>query len=145
MLLQCPRALCKSPRGPGRIRKYLGALFRLTCVSRGFACGFRTNSHFPAEVITPICGLPNPIGLVLPMISHIHSCPPDYYPLHHISLSLIHMSTVIEKHTVNECLSISPSHGQELTPSTAYTEHSIDHVQHLLKTVCFPFILTISS
>jgi len=52
----------------------------------------------------------------------------------HISLFLIHISTIIAQHKVKSSLSISPWHDQELTPSTAYTEYSIHRVQHTLST-----------
>jgi len=68
------------------------------------------------------------------------SCTNDFsYPLvsstsfsssSHLSLFLIHISTIIAEHKVKSSLSISPWHDHELTPSTAYTEYSIHRVQH---------------
>jgi len=84
-----------------------------------------------------------------------------------ISLFLVHNSTIIAEHKVKSCLSISPCHDHELTPSTAYAKYSIHRVQHTLrvqhtpstayteysihrvqqppKIVCLPFILMIRS
>jgi len=42
-----------------------------------------------------------------------------------ISHFLVHNSTTIAEHKVKSSISISPCHDQELTPSTAYTEYSI--------------------
>jgi len=39
-----------------------------------------------------------------------------------IPLLLIHISTIIAEHKVKSCLSISPWHDHELTPSTASTQ-----------------------
>jgi len=79
----------------------------------------------------------------------------------HISLFLVHNSTIIAEHKVKSSLSISPCHDHELTPSTAYTEYIIPRVQHKPSTaytqysiypilnppkiICLPFILIIRS
>jgi len=47
-----------------------------------------------------------------------------------ISLFLVHNSTIITEHRVRSSLSISPCHDRELAPSIAYTEYSIQRVQH---------------
>jgi len=62
-----------------------------------------------------------------------------------ISLFLIHISTIIAEHKVTSSLSISSWHDHESTPSTAYTEYSIQRVQHPPKIVCLPLILIIPS
>jgi len=49
MLLQSLRALCKAPRRPGSICKYLEGLVQATGESGRFACGFRTDLHFADE------------------------------------------------------------------------------------------------
>jgi len=51
-----------------------------------------------------------------------------------ISLFLVHNSTIITEHKVQSLLSISLCHNHEVTPSTAYTENSIQWVQHTLST-----------
>jgi len=63
----------------------------------------------------------------------------------HISLSLIHNSTIIAEHKVRSSLSITQCHDHELTPSTAYTKYSIHRVQHAPQIVSLPFILIITS
>jgi len=52
----------------------------------------------------------------------------------HISLILVHNSTIIAENKVKSSLSISPCHNQVLTLSTPYTEYSIHHVQHTRST-----------
>jgi len=47
-----------------------------------------------------------------------------------MSFFLMHNSTFIAEHKVKSSLSISPCHDHELTTSTAYTESSIQRVQH---------------
>ena len=54
MLLQCLRALCEAPGGPGSIWKYLEALVRATGESGRFACGFRTDLYF-ADALIAAC------------------------------------------------------------------------------------------
>jgi len=58
MLLQCLRALCKAPGGPGSIWKYLEALVRATGVFGRCACCFQTVLHFADELISPWSNLP---------------------------------------------------------------------------------------
>ena len=97
-------------------------------------------------VITPIWGLLNPIGQVVPLISHSRSYPPDRSHLHSPSLSFLSTTLPLsQEHKVKSSLSISPCHHHELTLSAAYTEYSIHRVQRTLKIVCRPFILTIVS
>jgi hypothetical protein len=48
MHLQSLTALCIAPGGPGSIWNYMGAPVRTTGVSARFACGIRTDLHFPA-------------------------------------------------------------------------------------------------
>jgi len=82
------------------------------------------------RVITLIRGLPNPIGQVVPLISHIRSYPPHHSHLHPPSLSFSSTtSTIIAEHKVMSSLSISPCHDHELTPVQAYTQYSIHPVQ----------------
>jgi hypothetical protein len=67
------------------------------------------------------------------------------FPSSPICLFLVHKSTIIAEHKVKSSLSISPCHDHELTPSKAYTKHSIQRVLHYPKIVCLPFILPIAS
>ena len=48
-----------------------------------------------------------------------------------ISIVLIYISTIIAEHKVRSSFCISPCHDHELTPSTAYTECSIQQAQHI--------------
>jgi len=62
-----------------------------------------------------------------------------------ISLFLLHNFTIIAKHKVKSSLSISPCHDHEFTPRRAYTEYSVQCVQHPPTIVCLPFIFMITS
>jgi len=82
--------------------------------------------QFPSlQVRTEIQGLLHPIRQVLPLVSHIHSCPPNSSLLHPLSRFLVHHSSIILECKVKSCLSISPCRDHECTLSTAYTEYSI--------------------
>jgi len=84
-------------------------------------------------VITPIWGRLNPIGQVLPLISHICSYPPCHSHLHPPCLFLLHNSIIMAEHKVISALCICPCY-DELTQSTAYNEYSIHQVQHTPRT-----------
>jgi len=102
-------------------------------------------------VITPVCGLPNPIRQVVPLISHIRSYPP--YHSHHNPPSLSFSCTTQPSSQNTKLSHPSPSlhdmimSWQRLqhTPSTAYTDYCIHWVQNPLKIVCLPFIPMITS
>jgi len=51
MLLHSLRAFCKAPGGARSIWEYLEALARATGVSEMFAYGFRTELHFPDDMV----------------------------------------------------------------------------------------------
>jgi len=76
-------------------------------------------------VITPIRGLLNPFRQVVLLISHICWYPPYHSHLHPPSLFLIHNSTIIAEHKVKSSLTTSLCQDHELTPSTAYTQYSM--------------------
>jgi len=81
--------------------------------------------------ITPIQGLPNPFRQVVPLISHIHSYPPQHTHLNPPSLCLIFNSTIIAEYNVKSSLSISLCHDHELTLSIAYTKYSVSNGSRL--------------
>jgi len=72
-------------------------------------------------------------------------CTPDFsFPLvfltlflssSHITLFLVHNSTIIAEQKVKSSLCISPCHDHHLTPSTVYTTHNIHQPQHTLSTI----------
>jgi len=98
------------------------------------------------RVITPICGLLNPIRQVVFLISHSRSYPSYHSHLHPPSLCFSFTTLPSsQEHKVKSSLSITPCHHHELTLSAAYTEYSIYQVQHTPKIVGCPFFLTISS
>ena len=72
-------------------------------------------------------------------------CSTVFSSLTHISLFLVHNSTIIAEHKDKSSLSISQCHDHKFTPSTAYAEYTIHRVQHPPRMVCLPFILTIMS
>ena len=144
----------------GNHHKNLG-LRRISCVSQFTIPDTAFTSPDPACKYTDTSSPPPDLA----------SCTPDFsYPLvsstsfsssSHISLFLVHNSTIIAEHKVKSSLSISPCHDHELTPSTAYTEYIIPRVQHKPSTaytqysiypilnppkiICLPFILIIRS
>jgi hypothetical protein len=63
----------------------------------------------------------------------------------HISLFLVHNSTIIAECKVKSSRFILPCHDHDFALSIAYTEYSIHQVQHPIKIVCLPFILMITS
>jgi len=106
----------------GNHHKNLG-LRRISCVSQFTIPDTAFTSPDPACKYTDTSSPPPDLA----------SCTPDFsYPLvsstsfsssSHISLFLVHNSTIIAVHKVKSSLSISPCHDHELTPSTAYTEY----------------------
>jgi hypothetical protein len=97
-------------------------------------------------VITPIRGLLNSITQVVLLISHSRLYPAYHGDLHPPSLPFLFTNLPSShEHIVNSFLSVSPCQDHELKLSTAYTEYSINQVQHTREIVCCPFILTISS
>ena len=86
------------------------------------------------HVISPIQNLPKQIGQVVPVICHIRSYLPHCSHHHSPSLFLVHNLTIITEHKVMSSLAISPCYDHELTPSTAYCDHSIHRVQYTLNT-----------
>jgi len=81
-------------------------------------------------VSTPIYSIPNPIRLVLPLISHIPSFSPHHFHLHPPSLILVHNSSIIAVHKGMLFRSISPYDNLKFTRNTAYTEHSTEYNVH---------------
>jgi len=83
------------------------------------------------RTLTPICGLPNPLRQVIPLISHIRSYPPYHSHLHPLSLSF---SSTTQPSSQNTKLShpslslhdnIMSWHRVQHTPSTAPTQHCL--------------------
>jgi len=103
---------------------------RILCVSQFAIPDTASTSCNPAGK-TPIWGLLHPIRQVITQISQVRSYPPYCSHLHPPSLSVLSTTLPsLQEHKVKSSLSISPWHHHELTPSTAYADHSIHLVQH---------------
>jgi len=82
------------------------------------------------RAITPIRGFPNPIRQVVPLISHINSYAPYRSHLHpHLSVSSttppLSLHTQLRHPSLSLYATIMSYHCVQHTPSTSYTEYSI--------------------
>jgi len=111
--------------------------FRELCVRVNLPCPIRQVGPTIQPVITPIWGLLNPIGQVVPLISQIRSYSPYCSHLHPTSLFLVYNCSIIAEPKVNSSLSIS------MPWSWVNTKYSIHRVQHPPRIICLPVILTI--
>jgi len=93
---------------------------------------------------SPIWGILTPLRNIIPLICHIRLYLSYHSYLYPSSLFLLHNSTIIAQYKFKSSLSISRYHDHESILSTAYTEYSIQHVQHPPKIDYLPFILTIT-
>jgi hypothetical protein len=125
---------------------------------KGVITGFDGNHHEKPELIRISCGcrltIPDTAGtspdpecnytdMRFSQPNQVSRTQDFSYPLvfsisfsssSHISLFLVHNSTIIAEHNVKSSLSTSPCHDHELTPSNAYTEHCIHRALHTAST-----------
>jgi len=88
-----------------------------------------TSPNVASNYTDTYSSIPNPASRT-PDYSYPLVSSPSFSSSSHISLFLVHNSTIIAEHNINSSLSISSCHDHELAPSIAYTEYSINRVQH---------------
>ena len=132
-------------RGDGGNHHETLGLKRISCASQFTIPDTAGTSLYPAgNHMDTRSSKPNQVSCT-PDFSGALGSSTSYSSASPISLFLVHNSTIMARTQSQVILSISPFHHHELTLSASYTECSIHRVQHTPKTVCCPFILTISS